>query len=208
MQKLQKHPIMNNLLKSLLVAVMALTASTMTAQNDRGDFRDDREGAENREQFIDKQARHMAIDMSLDDATTKKFIETFKKCQKEIWALRPDKKGKGPKCDKGDKGPRGEKADRPEPREPREDITEDMARQMIQDQFEQSQELLSIRQKYYAEYSKFLTQRQILQLYKSERNMQERMANHRRPDDGEAGPRPQQQRKDRKPRQEAQSYND
>ena len=57
--------------------------------------------------------------------------------------------------------------------------TEAEAKQDIALQFERSEKLLQIRQKYYAEYSKFLTQNQIKRVYVLERQMMKRLANHR-----------------------------
>ena len=57
--------------------------------------------------------------------------------------------------------------------------TEAEAKQDIARQFERSEKLLQIRQKYYAEYSKFLTQNQIKRVYVLERRMMKRLANHR-----------------------------
>ena len=105
-----------------------------------------------REELADKQARHIAQTMAFDEATTKQFVETYTACQKEIWALGTRMKGARKQAN---------------------------AQQQTARQFERSEKLLQIRQKYYAEYSKFLTQNQIKRVYVLERRMMKRLANHR-----------------------------
>ena len=48
-------------------------------------------------------------------------------------------------------------------------MTDEEIAKMLQNQFEQSRKLLDIREKYYAEFSKILTQKQILKLYNQEK---------------------------------------
>ena len=98
--------------------------------------------------------------MAFDEATTKQFVETYTACQKEIWALGPRMKGARKQTNAQQQ-------------------TEAEAKQDIALQFERSEKLLQIRQKYYAEYSKFLTQNQIKRVYVLERRMMKRLANHR-----------------------------
>ena len=103
-----------------------------------------------REELADKQARHIAQTMAFDEATTKQFVETYTACLK---------------------GARKQANAQQQ--------TEAEAKQDIARQFERSEKLLQIRQKYYAEYSKFLTQNQIKRVYVLERRMMKRLANHR-----------------------------
>ena len=58
-------------------------------------------------------------------------------------------------------------------------IREKAANDFVTEMDERSEKLLQIRQKYYAEYSKFLTQNQIKRVYVLERQMMKRLANHR-----------------------------
>ena len=58
-----------------------------------------------------------------------------------------------------------------------------------------SEKILNIRQKYYKEYSKFMTQKQIQRVYEIEKNMMKRFSQHRgkkgqRPMRGQFRPRP------------------
>lgn len=137
----------------LVAALMLMGTATISAQNNKRQRL-------TREELADKQARHIAQTMAFDDATTKQFVETYTACQKEIWALGPRMKGSLQKAKIQQQ-------------------TEAEAKQDIALQFERSEKLLQIRQKYYAEYSKFLTQNQIKRVYVLERRMMKRLANHR-----------------------------
>lgn len=137
----------------LVAALMLMGTATISAQNNKRQRL-------TREELADKQARHIAQTMAFDDATTKQFVETYTACQKEIWALGTRMKGARKRANAQQQ-------------------TEAEAKQDIALQFERSEKLLQILQKYYAEYSKFLTQNQIKRVYVLERRMMKRLANHR-----------------------------
>lgn len=142
---------MRSFLRTLMLTVaLAVCCGTVCAQ------KSDRQKRLTREELAEKQARHIAGVMTMDDATTSRFVETYCKCQKEIWALGP-RRGKGAR--------RGAQAE-----------TEAESEQAIKARFEHSRKILDIRQKYYEEYSKFLTQKQIKQVYEIERRMMNRLA--------------------------------
>jgi len=101
-----------------------------------------------REQLAELQAKHIAHELAFTDDITKKFVKTFCDYQQEIWALRPRMK------------PANAKEQR---------MSEQDSEARIKQRFERSEKILGIRQKYYKEYSKFLTQTQIEQVYKQER---------------------------------------
>lgn len=111
-----------------------------------------------REQLAEKQAQHIAHDLALDDKVADQFINTYIQSQKEIWALGPR-----PRHRTGDSDAQTE--------------------QEIKRQFEMSEKILNIRQKYYGKYSKFLTPKQIQRVYEIERNMMKRLGQHK----GKAG---------------------
>lgn len=98
-----------------------------------------------REQLAEKQAQLIAEKLAFNPETTKKFIDTYTRCQKEIWALGTAKS----------KSPKGR-------------LTEMQTDSLIRARFSHSQKLLDIRKKYYAEYSKFLAPSQIEKVYSSE----------------------------------------
>ena len=138
---------MKNLLKINLLAVLVLFLCTMaTAQ--------DKQQRMSREQLAEKQAKHIAHELALDETTTRQFVETYCAYQQEMWAL-----------------------------EPRHNATaenEEEAEQAIKERFERSQQLLDLREKYYEEYSKFLTQKQIQRVYELERQAMNRLEKHHR----------------------------
>ena len=57
---------------------------------------------------------------------------------------------------------------------------------LIKERFERSQQILDLREKYYEEYSKFLTQQQIQRVYELERQAMNRLEKHHR--HGQKGP--------------------
>lgn len=107
-----------------------------------------------REQLAEKQAKHIAHELAFDETTTQKFVETYCAYQQEVWALGPKHKAKAE--------------------------NEEEAEQAIKERFERSQQLLDLREKYYEEYSKFLTQKQIQRVYELERQAMNRLEKHHR----------------------------
>ena len=110
-----------------------------------------------REQLAEVQAKHIADTMALEGTTRDKFITTYCQSQKEVWAL-------GPRPSK--------KANRTQ--------SEQDAEQEVKERFAHSQKILDIREKYYAEYSKFLTPKQIKKVYELERQMRNRLMMHKK----------------------------
>jgi len=150
---------MKTIFKIFIVVAMMVTSGVATSaqQNNRQRL--------SREQLAEKQAQRIAEEVAMDDATAKRFIETYCRCQKEIWAApKPSKRN--------DKGA-GVK-------------TDEQTEKEIKARFERSQKILDIRQKYYAEYSKFLTQKQIQSVYDAEKRMMNKLGKnrgpHKRPD--------------------------
>lgn len=104
-----------------------------------------------REQLAEAQAKYIVREIAMNDTTAAHFIETFCQFQKEVWAL----------------GPR--------PQRDSSNHSDADAEQAMKERFEHSQRILDLRKKYYKEYSKFLTQKQIEQVYKLEKEMMERL---------------------------------
>lgn len=109
-----------------------------------------------REQLAEKQARHIAEKLAFSPEISEKFVTTYINSQKEIWEAGP-KKGKTRKNA----------------------MSETQTDSMIQARFAHSQKLLDIRKKYYNEYSKFLTAKQIQRVYDLERQMMKRLNTRR-----------------------------
>lgn len=131
-----------------MVACIGSTASAQQADNHKRQ-------RISREEFAQKEAQHIASQLALDETKTKQFVATFMQYQKEVWALRGDKRVK-----KGDQ-----------------QQSEAQIEQNIQSRFDQQQKVLNIRKKYYAQYSKFLTQAQIQRVYEIEKQTMNRLKN-------------------------------
>lgn len=109
-----------------------------------------------REQLAEVQAKHIAKEMAMDKATSQRFIKTFCQFQRDIWAL----------------GPR--------PKQSHSQMTDEETGQALKARFAHSRKILDLRQKYYAIYSEFLTQKQIQRVYELERQMMERLSKRSR----------------------------
>ena len=139
---------MKHIIRTFVIAIMMIAScATVFAQQNTQKQR------MSREQLAEVQAKHIAGELAFSDAVTEKFVKTFCDCQKEIWAL----------------GPR--------PRPGKQGMSEQENEERIKQRFAMSEKILNIRQKYYKEYSKFLTQAQIEKVYEQERKMMNRLAN-------------------------------
>lgn len=147
-------------MKKIFNVMMLVIAMTMFTVNSFAQAPNNKQRL-TREQLAEKQAQHIAKDLALDDETTAKFINTYTQCQKEIWAL-------GPRLRRNANN------------------NEEQIGQNIKKRFEMSEKILDIRQKYYKEYSKFMTQKQIQRVYEIEKNMMKRFAQRK----GKNGQRP------------------
>lgn len=143
--------IMNKMISMMVIAIAMLFSSiNMSAQSNN-------QQRLSREELAEKQARHIAHELALDDATTQKYVATYCAYQKEVWALGPRVK-----------------------RHSSANATEAEAEQANKARMEQSQKILDLREKYYKEYSKFLTQKQIERAYELEQQVMRRLARHHR----------------------------
>lgn len=145
---------MKNLVRTLLL-VTAMIAYCGTACAQKG-----KRQLITREQLAEMQARHIAEEMSMDDATAKKFIETYCQYQQELWAL-------GPRISKQFSTDLSI-------------ITDEEAERAIKEHFARSQKILGIRQEYYNKYGLFLTQKQIQRMYELEKQMMKQLAKPRK----------------------------
>lgn len=136
---------MRYIIKLLLVVVAAMAiCGPLSAQNDRHRI--------SREQLAEIQAKHIAEEAGMDEATTKRFVETYCQYQQEIWTIGPRYKRQG------------------------RSLSDEESEEILKERFAHRQKVLDIQQKYYALYSQFLTQKQILQVNESEKQMMRRLA--------------------------------
>ena len=158
---------MKKVFRILLTTVMMVAFSTaVSAQDNNAAQQHSKKQRMSREQMAEMQAKHISRQLALDDATSQKFVETFSAYQKEVWALRPQGKGKHQK---------------------KSEMTDAEVEKSIQDQFDHSQKILTLRQDYYKKYSKFLTPKQIQRVYELEKQSMNRLSKRGR---GNAAGRP------------------
>ena len=138
---------MGKMFRTMLLAVMMVAFGTAASAQ-----KTERQKF-TREQLAEVQAKHIAQELAFDDNTTAKFVDAYCRCQQEIWAI-------GPRPKYRNKG----------------EMTDAQSEEAIKGRFEHSQKILDIRQKYYAEYSKFLSQKQIRRVYEIEKRMMKRLA--------------------------------
>ena len=146
---------MMKVFRILLTTIMMIVFSTAVSAQEANAQQTSKKQRMSREQMAAMQAKHIARQLALDDATSQKFIETFSAYQKEVWALRPQGKQHGKK---------------------KADMTDAEVEKSIKDQFDHSQKILSLRQEYYNKYSKFLTPKQIQRVYELEKQSMNRLA--------------------------------
>ena len=146
---------MKKVFSILLTAIMMVAFSTAVSAQENNAQQRIKKQRMSREQMAEMQAKHIARQLALDDATSQKFTETFSAYQKEVWALCPQGKQQQKK---------------------KADMTDAEVEKAIKDQFDHSQKILSLRQEYYNKYSKFLTPKQIQRVYELEKQSMNRLA--------------------------------
>ena len=136
---------MKRFIQTFFMAVIVLFFSaTANAQQPN------RQQRMSREQLAETEAKHIAQTLAFNDDVTAKFVTTYYNFNKEVWNL----------------GPRQRHIQHAQ--------SEQMNENRIKQRFAMSQKILDIRQKYYKEYSKFLTQTQIERVYEQERKIMNR----------------------------------
>lgn len=104
------------------------------------------------EQIIQMQSQRIVDELGLDDKTAAKFAEVYKKYMKEMDDLR--KQYMPVKSDfKKDK-----------PSMPK-SLTDEEVDKMMRDRFAQARKMLDVREKYYDEFRKFLSPKQVQKVY-------------------------------------------
>ena len=162
MSNILKYSIMKHLMKTFIVAIMMIASCATIYAQQNNPPRPNQKQRLSREQLAEKQAKHIASELAFSNDVTERFVKTFCNYQKEIWDL----------------GPR--------PRPGKQGMSEQENEDRIKHRFAMSEKILNIRQKYYKEYSKFLTQTQIEKVYEQERKMMDRLA--KRGQGGKRGP--------------------
>mgnify|MGYP004525248931 CR=1 FL=1 len=157
---------MKYMIRTFVIAVMMIASCATVFAQQNTPQRPNQKQRISREQLAEVQAKHIANELAFSDAVTEKFVKTYCNYQKEIWALgprqRPNKQG----------------------------ASEQENEERIKQRFAMSEKILNIRQKYYKEYPKFLTQAQIEKVYEQERKMMSRLAKRGQGQQGQGQHRP------------------
>ena len=112
------------------------------------------------EQMTEIMAGRISQDLALDDATAAKFVEVYKKYMNEINTLRKPVDGFPPRPDMSKDNKDGK-----EFKMERKPVTDEMVEKMMKARFAQSRKMLDIREKYYDEFRKFLSPKQVERVY-------------------------------------------
>ena len=135
----------------LMVAVLMGT-QVVNAQNEPDKKSDKRMRPRmTMEQVANMQAAKIVNDLGLDDKTAAKFTEVYKKYMKELDDVRKEFPLYGVKGMKA-------KAQASIP-------TDEEVDKMMRDRFKQSRKMLEVREKYYDEFRKFLSPKQVQKVY-------------------------------------------
>ena len=131
----------------MMVVAVLMGTQVMNAQdNEQGKKRSRKRMT--MEQMVDMQSRKIIGDLGLDDKTAAKFKDVYAKYMKEMNDLRKEYMPKRPEAGKKPSMPTDAEVDR-----------------MMRDRFKQSRKMLDIREKYYDEFRKFLSPKQVQKIY-------------------------------------------
>lgn len=109
------------------------------------------------EELMQRRAKYMASTLMLDDKTEADFIKSYSQYLKELKDCRSQYKDKAPE-------PRKEKA-----QESRKPLTDAEIEKQIEKRFEQQRQILDIHEKYYKEFKKILTPKQLMKVFSGKR---------------------------------------
>ena len=136
----------------VLIAAFVMGTQVMNAQRPEQGKRPQGHRRMTLEQMTDMQANKIIGELGLDDKTAAKFTDVYKKYMKELDDLRKKNMPKKP-----DMKPEDGKV----PAMP----TDAEVDKMMRNRFKQSRETLDIREKYYDEFRKFLSPKQVQKVY-------------------------------------------
>ena len=139
---------------------MFMGTQVMSAQNEQGKERKHSRKRLTMEQIADMQANKIVGDLGLDDKTAAKFTDVYKKYMKELDDVRREFFREFKKNSGMEKGKDGDKVNRR--MQPPTDAEVD---KMMRFRFKQSRKMIDIREKYYDEFRKFLSPKQVQKVY-------------------------------------------
>lgn len=143
----------------ILAVLLMGSQMTLSAQNTDNKEKKQRP---TQQQMMQMQVDQMVKTLMLDDATAAKFTPVYEKYLKDLR-----------ECRMMNHKPRTEKAKTQSTdanaKKERPSMTDDEIATMLRNQFTQSRKMLDVREKYYNEFSKILSQKQILKIYQQEK---------------------------------------
>lgn len=131
---------MKNSIKTILLSLAFIALSTVTMAQEA------KRPQKSKEEVAQYAAKKIAQELALDEQTSARFVSLYCKQQREIRDTAPKKALFNSK----------------------KDLTDEEAEAVIMQRFDHSQKILDIRRKYYPEFCKFLTKRQVLKFYQQE----------------------------------------
>ncbi|HJD76822.1 MAG TPA: hypothetical protein K8W04_12315 [Bacteroides reticulotermitis] len=141
----------------MMAALLLGGSITLSAQNTETQEKKQRPTPE---QMTQMQTDRMVKALMLDDATAAKFTPVYGNYLKELR-----------ECRMMNRTPRAQKdAAQATKMAPKPALTDAEIAKQIKDQFAQSRKLLDIREKYYTEFSKVLSQKQVTRIYQMEKS--------------------------------------
>ena len=171
----------------VLVAAFVMGTQVMNAQrHEYGKKMNHKRGEISMETVAEMQANKIIGELGLDDKTAAKFTDVYKKYMKELDDVRREFFREFMKNSGMEKGKDGDKVNRR--MQPPTDAEVD---KMMRYRFKQSRKMIDIREKYYDEFRKFLSPKQVQKVYDEGQmnpskfhNEMNRREGMRRPDGG------------------------
>jgi hypothetical protein len=142
----------------VLMVALFMGTQVMNAQDEQGKERKHGRKRMTMEQMADMQASKIVADLGLDDKTAAKFTEVYKKYMAEQNEVRKEFAAGFAKRDKMGEKKDGERVKVNAP-------TDEQVDKMMRDRFKQSRKMLDIREKYYDEFRKFLSPKQVQKVF-------------------------------------------
>ena len=146
----------------VIMAVLLMGSQmTLSAQNTDNKQKKQRPTPE---QMVQMQTKQIVNTLMLDDATAAKFTPVYEKYLKELRECRMMNFKPRARKDAAQGTEANTAKETPKPV-----MTDAEIAKMLKDQFAQSRKMLDIREKYYNEFSKILSQKQIMKIYQQEK---------------------------------------
>ena len=124
---------------------------------------------------LENRSMQLAVALALDDATAAKFVETYKRYNGDMQAVRKQFEMNHPKRADMQAG------------QPREELTDEQVEQNIRARFAMSRAIIDVRETYYKEFRTFMNPKQIQKLYKLEQQQGKKMQQHKQGHKGQQG---------------------